>query len=327
MTDLRTHETTGPTGVAAARKNPAPRILAAIVGILAVYYLIVALSGVLTSSTVVPIEAQGQPVSADYLTVQMKLQDADVANRVISATILPVPHGNLVGARTGEVARSLRIEVNSGGLTSSVVTFPGESIIDPTSVTLSVQRGDAFYPFDRPYSDFRVSVTDDKSGDPVPFELTVENSLRPWNVTMSAAAAQDQDGVSEIPFTLEAQRDPLSVTLVLFYLVAILLTTLMAVVTVGSAILKRELAFANVIWLSATMLSFPALRSAMPGAPPIGTALDFVIFFPCISIIAGMLVWTGLHLLWRESHILRRRQLDDAASTTGQQQELEALET
>lgn len=60
----------------------------------------------------------------------------------------------------------------------------------------------------------------------------------------------------------------LSITLVSFYVLAILLTTLMAVVVIGSAILRRKLEFSNVIWLSATLLSFPALRGSMPGAPP-----------------------------------------------------------
>jgi hypothetical protein len=54
------------------------------------------------------------------------------------------------------------------------------------------------------------------------------------------------------------------------------------------------------------MLAFPALRSAMPGAPPIGTALDFVLFFPCMCLVAAMLLWTGVHLLGRERGVLRR---------------------
>ncbi|MGG7465203.1 hypothetical protein [Plantibacter sp. YIM 135347] len=45
----------------------------------------------------------------------------------------------------------------------------------------------------------------------------------------------------------------------------------------------------------------------MPGAPPIGTAMDFIILFPCLCLIAAMLVWTGAHLLWRESSLLRTR--------------------
>lgn len=319
MTDILDRPDTDTVQHAPARKNPAPRILAVVAGVLLAYYAIVAFSGVLDSSTTVTVTGEEPITGTDYLTVQMKLQDADVANRLISATVLPVPHGELVGDRVGEVASSLRIEINSGGQTTSVVTFPGESIVDPTSVTLAAQRGDTFYPFDQPFSDFRVSVRDDKTGEAVPFELSVENSLRPWLVNVDAGAVETLNGVDQHLYRLEASRDPLSVTLVIFYLIAILLTTLMAVVIVGSAILKKELAFSNVIWLSATMLSFPALRSAMPGAPPIGTALDFVVFFPCICIIAGMLVWTGLYLLWRESSLLRRRSLEDEQALAAEQ--------
>ncbi|KTR11695.1 DUF4436 family protein [Curtobacterium luteum] len=66
-------------------------------------------------------------------------------------------------------------------------------------------------------------------------------------------------------------------------------------------------------WLSATLLSFPALRSAMPGAPPIGRTLDFVFLFPCPALVAIMFVWTGAHLLWRESRVLRVRTIEDDA--------------
>jgi len=293
------------------RRNPAPRILAVVVGLLVVYYVVIALSGTLNSSTGVAITGQQEMAGEDYLTLQMKTQDVSLTNRYVEATVLPIPHGEYVGDRAGEMSQNLRIEIVSAGQTTSVVTYPGESIVDPTTVTLALDRGDTFYPWDRPFSNFQVSVRNDETGADVPFELTVENSARPWVLTATVGEPTTQDGVSVLPVTLDGNRDALSVTLVVFYLLAILLTTLMAVVTIGSAILKKKLEFANVIWLSATMLSFPALRSAMPGAPPIGTALDFVVLFPCICIVAGMLVWTGAHLLWRESKVLRSRDLDD----------------
>ncbi|WP_264028929.1 DUF4436 domain-containing protein [Cellulosimicrobium sp. SH8] len=279
--------------------------------VLVAYYVVIALTGTLNASTTVTIEGQQSVDGEDYLTLQMKTSDVDLTNRVLQATVLPIPHGEFVGERAGEMSKNLRIEIVSGGQTTSVVTYPGESIVDPTTVVLALDRGDTFYPWDRPFSDFRVSVSDDETGEDVPFELTIENSARPWVLTATVGEPETVDGVSVLPVTLDGSRDALSVTLVVFYLLAILLTTLMAVVTIGSAILKKKLEFANVIWLSATMLSFPALRSAMPGAPPIGTALDFIVLFPCICIVAAMLVWTGAHLLWRESKDLRRRDLDD----------------
>ncbi|WP_129783374.1 DUF4436 family protein [Promicromonospora panici] len=293
------------------RRNPAPRILAVITGLLVVYYVVLTLSGTLNSTTEVSITGQQEAVGEDYLTLQMKTQDVDLTNRVMEATVLPIPHGEFVGERAGEMSQNLRIQIVSGGQTTSVVTYPGESILDPTTVTLGLDRGDTFYPWDRPFANFRVSVQNDETGTDVPFELAIENSARPWVLAASVGASEIRGGVTALPVTLDGNRDPLSVTLVVFYLLAILLTTLMAVVTVGSALLKKKLEFSNVIWLSATMLSFPALRSAMPGAPPIGTALDFTVLFPCICIVAGILVWAGVHLLWRESKPLRSRELEE----------------
>ncbi len=292
------------------RRNPAPVILLVVAVLLGAYYVVVALSGVLQSTTTVPIEG-AQPSSGDYVTLLMRTEDVDLTNRTIQADLLPAPHGDLVGAKAGEISQSLRIEVLSGGVTSSVVTVPGESVVDPTALGLSLQRGDAAYPFDEPFADFQISVTDDTTGADVPFEVVMENSARPWVLRGEVEPPQQQAGRAVSSVTLEGARDPLSVVLVLFYVLAILLTTLMAVVTVGTALVKKELEFSNVIWLSATLLSFPALRSAMPGAPPIGTALDYIVFFPCMCLIACLLVWTGFHLLWRESALLRSRHLDE----------------
>lgn len=291
------------------RRNPAPWILAAAIAVLAVYYAIVSFSGVLDASAKVDLTRPDESTSEDYLTLRMRVQDVDLSNRVVSANILPIPHGDLVGSKAGEMSESLRIEISSAGVTTSVVTYPGESIVDPTAMTLSLDRGDSDYPFDRPFADFQLSVENDRTGEGVPFVVDMENSARPWVLSGSIGSAIRDSGKYVYPVTLDGHRDPLSVALVSFYVLAILITTLMAVVTIGSALLRRSLEFSNVIWLSATMLSFPALRASMPGAPPIGIALDFIVLFPCICLVAIMLTWTGGHLLWRESSVLRRREL------------------
>lgn len=303
------------------RRNPAPLVLGGLGVVLAVYYAIVAISGVLTASTSVPIEGGQDLGTEDYLTLQMRTQDVDLTNRTLQANVLPVPHGNLDGARAGEVAQSLRIEITSANLTTSVVTFPGKSVVDPTAVSLALNRGDAAYPFDQPFATFNISVVSDSTGEPVPFDLTVDNSARPWVLSGSLGAPVAQGDTLVQPFTLDGSRDALSIALVMFYVLAILLTTLIAVVTIGIALLQKKLEFSNVIWLSATMLSFPALRSGMPGAPPIGTAMDYIVLFPCICLIAVMLVWTGIYLLWRESSMLRTRHIDEEPAAVALQRE------
>jgi len=311
-----THTADAPetTTSARVRRNPAPVILAVAVGLLVVYYVVVLATGALRTTTAVPVGGQEEP-SGDYMTLRMSVQDVDLTNRVVQANVLPIPHGDYVGAKAGEISRPLRIEVVSGGVTTSVVTFPGESIVDPTSLSLTLERGDTSYPFDQPFANFQLSVQDDDSGDAVPFEVDMSNSARPWVMEAQRGAADEQADRALVPLQLDGHRDALSIVIVSFYVLAILFTTLMAVVTIGSAILRHSLEFANVIWLSATLLSFPALRSAMPGAPPIGTTLDFVFLFPCLALIAVMFVWTGAHLLWRESAVLRSRSLEDPDPT------------
>jgi len=296
------------------RRSPAPIILGILAGVLAIYYVVVAVSGVLNASTAVPISGTQQQDSPNYLTLQMRTDDVDISNRVIQASVLPVPNGDLVGTRPGEMSKSLRIELVSGQQTTSVATFPGRSIVDPTAISLGLDRGDAAYPFDQPSASVRISVTNDETGEPVPFVVTIDNAAQPWLLQGTVAPSTAEDGRTVVPLVLQAQRDTLTIALVLFYVLAIVLITLMAVVTTGIALLRKRLEFSNIIWLSAVMLAFPALRSGMPGAPPVGTALDYIVLFPCICLVAGMLIWTGAHLLWRESSVLRRQVPADKAS-------------
>lgn len=307
------------TAPSAEKRNPAPLLLAALVALLAAYYVTLTATGFLNASTAVPIEEPHPVKGSEYVTLQVKLQDVDITNRVLQATVLPAPRGSLVGRKAGEMTRSLRIEIVSGGKTESVLTFPGSSIIHPTPVDLTIDRGDTAYPFDRPFVDFSVSVQDDRTGRPVPFALELENSARPWVIAASLGEAATDDGSSVFPVQLDGHRDRGTVVLVLFYMLVILLTTMIAVVTIGSALVRGVLEFSNVIWLSATMLAFPTLRGVLPGAPPLGTALDYLVFLPCISVVAVMLVWAGAHLLWRDGAVLMGRRespADDHGRTT-----------
>lgn len=239
---------------------------AAFLPLLALLLFALAVSGILVGSTAVKVQGPNTPAGDNSITLRMSTQDIDLTNRMIQANVLPIPHGDLVGNKSGEISQNLRIEIASGGITTSVVTIPGESIIDPTALTLALERGDSDYPFDHPFANYQLSVPNDDTGRAVPFVLELSNSARPWVLSAVRGEQSVENGRTLVPITIEGSRDPLTITLVLFYVLAILLTTLMAVVIIGSAIIRRRLEFANVIWLSATLLSFPGLRGAMPGA-------------------------------------------------------------
>jgi hypothetical protein len=305
------------------RTNPAPIAILTAILLLGVYYVLVVASGTLRGTTEVPVAGQ-KTLHGDYVTLVMTVQEVDVTGRQVQATVLPVAHGSFVGDRIGEIAKPLRVDVLSGGITTSVATFSGQSIVDPTSLTLTLDRGDAAYPFDRPTSRFELSVQRDDSGAPVPFAIDMSNSAQPWRLDVERAPAAGGKQAL-VPITLDGGRDALTIVIVSLYVLAIVFTTLMAVVTIGSALMRRDLEFSNVIWLSATLLSFPALRAAMPDAPPIGAALDFVFLFPCLVLIAVMFVWTGAFLLWRESRVLRGRRIDEEALEASKPVQLEEL--
>lgn len=297
-------------------RNRAPQILLIVILLLAGYYAVLAFSGLFDSSADVKVTGGTEPIGDDYITLDLRTVDVDLTTREIVGSILPIPNGTYEADLPGEISTGIRIEVVSGEETTSVVAFPGKSIVDPTALSLNLGRGDENYPFDKTEAKFEISVRDEATSEPIPFKLKIDNADRQWNLKAAQGDTfTDGERVVE-PITISGGRDMLSIALVLFYLLSILIITLIAVVTIGSALLRKTLRFSNVIWLSATMLSFPALRETMPDAPPIGTALDYVVFFPCMALVGGMFVWTGIVMVWRESGLQRRKNSNDSYVST-----------
>ena len=111
---------------------------------------------------------------------------------------------------------------------------------------------------------------------------------------------------------MQGERDELTIALVLLQLATIVLSTIIALIVVAVAITRRRVELAVVIWLGATLIAVPALRNAMPDAPPIGTRIDYLVLFPCMAVIAGSLLMTALLLLVRRP---READVDEGATT------------
>ena len=63
----------------------------------------------------------------------MRTEDVDLTNRVLQASVLPSPRS--AGRQpNGRDVQGVRIEIVSAEQTTSVVTFPGRSVLDPTAV-------------------------------------------------------------------------------------------------------------------------------------------------------------------------------------------------
>ena len=272
-------------------------LLAATAGLLLIYYLALVVVGDLGHQTDVAVAREGLPPLDESVHVEMRVVEADPAKRTLQALMRPLSEtAEYEGDNVGELSEPLLLQVFSSGRPPSSFAFPADSTVDEVAVDLELTRGSSFFPLDRPVADFRLSLETEEGGEPVPTNVELRNESETW--VLDAAASRGQEGTVQVE--IEARRDSLSIGLTVFNLMAIVLTTLIAVSVIGRSVILRDVEFSQVVWLSATLVAFPALRSAMPGAPPIGTTIDYLFFFPCMCIIAAALLTTAVMLAWRE---------------------------
>lgn len=279
-----------------ALKHPGRRLLAALGLLLLLYYLAYGLLSNNRPNTAVDVKGgSALTTSADNVALHLRVTAVDPPSRTMDVEMRPVASGRYASSTPGELAQPVRVQMFSSGAPATSASFPNDSIVDAVTVQMPLSSSVQSYPLDSPQSNVRLQVVNDKTDAVIPASLVLQNAATPWLMSASVSASGGQ-----LLTSINAHRSNLSILLTIFQLLAIVATTMIAVSTVGSALLARTVDFSKVIWLSATLIAFPALRSSMPGVPPIGTTMDFLFFFPCVCIIAAALVWTTLEVAWKE---------------------------
>ena len=142
------------------------------------------------------------------------------------------------------------------------------------------------------------------------FDATSE--LNTWDVVVYPISTdyrdefEDIDAVSSgmnqgsVEFLIDAKRDRYTILLVLIVCL-LMVASMMSVVLMGISVsLKyRPPTVQALVWAAALTFSLIQLRTLMPGAPPVGTTLDILFYFPALLMTIGGSIW----ILW---HWMRR---------------------
>ncbi len=251
--------------------------------------------------------AAGDPNSADGIRITANVVDVAPADKVVRLRLAFEPVGALA-ADTNFLSKPVHVVVIGG---ADVVhdSYEAGQIMLPADVRIPLRSGTiTMYPLDRYQSTMRLEVTD-ADGTPIPTALSVEASSPGYLVEITSQTKSAIGSVRDL--TLRVTRAPTTLFFALF--TSMLMLTLTTIVILTLFWLLRGGASESVRFMIPLILvllfAFPAMRSFVPGVPPLGVLLDFFAFFWC-EIALGIAVVVVYATLMRE---LRKSALEKEA--------------
>ncbi len=252
--------------------------------------------GVSNRTTVYSIEAS----SPDRIDTRVTVISVDPFKNSLVARVEFIPQGNLTSDDGKTANQDLMLNVNSitGGQERS---FPKGKRINPIEVTLEMFEGDiAFYPFDRytagldmdittvPAAKTPSSGTVGATSTSLPLKVDFLGSLHGLVINSSVATPQ-KGGGDYLEIYTSRSNSALFFALFVQFLM-ILLGGVVAWVIYSILFRGRKPEVSMFSWLGALLFALPAVRNSMPGAPPIGSITDVVVFFWAEILVALCLV-------------------------------------
>jgi hypothetical protein len=251
--------------------------------VVAVYYALALASVQHRDAGAVALDVGPTGAAEAAVTLHVEAVDLDTGAGLFDFTLRPVVGEGLRAADGTGLAEPMRVEVTSADLPPEVFEFPAGQIVDPVAVSVVASQGATAFPFDRPDTGFGLDVV--TGGERVPAALEINDQTAQWNLRGDARTV---DG--RLVVDLQARRETLAIGFAVFYVIGILVVGLITVLVVGGSVLRRDVAFGEIIWLGAMLVAIPSVRNQMPGVPPIGTVADLFVFFPAIVVVGVALV-------------------------------------
>ncbi|MET8622526.1 DUF4436 family protein [Kitasatospora sp. NPDC004669] len=246
------------------------------------------------------------PSAPDWIELDVTAQDVDAAAQQLTLYVTPVPHGRFAaGPDSQTVGRPVEITV-TGTPKVTLRAAEGEAAASQLVQVGMYDGTKTDYPFDRYRMEAGFTATSGGSAVPVGIVFT---DTDPFFVLRPQAT-----GASTGAVTLDAKITRSRSTFILsWFMIAAMWALALAVLGAAEVLYrKREgLVWPSLGWMAASLFALIGMRNAAPGAPPIGSLMDYVAFFWAEGIIAASLActaWFGI----RTEHRLRREKEADA---------------
>ena len=224
----------------------------------------------------------GNDQNPDRVAVAVRVLSIDPQKGDMALRLELVPQGAWADEGGFLAARDMILYVNNSA-GSQERTFQKGKPLSPMDVTLSLYDGlPTDYPFDSYLADLQLfMVTSGKEADQpqeiIPLVTSLYANLHGYQFETTV----EPEGADLGTFvTFKVARAFTTVFFAVFIMIAMWALSLCVLSWALSVLIRKRRIEATLFgWVGAMLFAFPALRNAVPGAPPIGALTDFLAFF------------------------------------------------
>lgn len=228
-----------------------------------------------------PVEA-GVGKGAGWLEVTASVLSVDPVKNDLTIRLQFEPKGILLAKDKFTLDRDLTVYVNDASGNPEHLFRSGKPM-SSLDVTLSLYDGlPTDYPFDDYLADFDLGAaipSETETGEMEDVHVTVRMTTNVHGYRIEADSDPENLG-GGVYLSLEVRRSSTTIYFAVFVMVAQWVLALCVLAWALSVLIRKRRIEATLFgWVGAMLFAFPALRNAVPGAPPIGSLTDFVAFF------------------------------------------------
>ncbi|MFE6777925.1 DUF4436 family protein [Streptomyces sp. NPDC057702] len=231
----------------------------------------------------------------DRVDIAASVQRVDAAGREMALRVLVTPRGNLAEAGGISPARTLTLQTSPS--VRGDLTFPAHGRISTVDVRVALTAGSVTdYPFDAYDAALEFGVV--QGGEAVPVRMTLSNRDALFAADIDAYEA---DGAAV--FDVGLARSTSALIFAVFMMAAMWALALAVLIGAWFLLSRRKgLTWPALGWMAATLFALAAFRNTAPGAPPIGSLLDYMAFLWAETLIAFCIITVAVMGMRAEAH-------------------------
>ncbi|MFI0975904.1 DUF4436 family protein [Streptomyces sp. NPDC021093] len=215
----------------------------------------------------------------DRIDIDASVQRVDALARELVLRVRVTPRGTF--AEAGGISPTEDLTLQTSPSVRGDLTFLAHRRIASVDVPVTLTGGAVTdYPFDAYEAEMEFGAV--LAGEPVPVRMSLSNSDALFSLDVEGTVLRDA-----AVFTADVSRSRSVLVFAVFMMSAMWALTV-AVLMGGWFLVGRRkgLTWPALSWMAATLFALAAFRNTAPGAPPIGSLLDYLAFFWAETLIA-----------------------------------------